>query len=240
MRITSLTMQNFRCFRDSTTLDLDADVVAIYGRNGSGKTTAFDAIEFAFLGEIGRFASETQPLASYVPNAFESGLPVVRVEYCENGGRNHIEASLEPDSSIKLGPNWSNHRDLLYQWLVQDGYEPARREVGPIRDLFRASVLLSQWSIRQYIGARPDERASVLAHIAGVSYLQRCLEKAQEVQKLAERRGVQNRGKSQGLAEERQHLTAELTSAEQRRKGLRERIGDKLASKREKCVANQA
>ena len=49
MRIKSVTLENFRCFRE-TKLDLSADIVAIYGRNGVGKTAIFDAFEFALLG----------------------------------------------------------------------------------------------------------------------------------------------------------------------------------------------
>jgi exonuclease SbcC len=226
MRITSLSMQNFRCFRELTTLDLAADVVAIYGRNGSGKTTVFDAIEFALLGEIGRFAGEPRTV-SYLPNVSESALPTVRVGY--NDGLDPIEASLQPDCTIRLS-RWSNHRDLLYEWLVRDEYQPARREIDAIRGLFRATVLLSQWSIRNYIDASPEGRSSVLAHIAGVPYLQRCLEKARDVQKLAERQESQVRVKLQEAAAEIQQLAAELSGAEQRSKAARDRIGGKLVS----------
>ena len=49
MRLKTLSFQDFRGFATGT-LDLSADVVAIYGRNGAGKTTVFDAIEFALFG----------------------------------------------------------------------------------------------------------------------------------------------------------------------------------------------
>lgn len=226
MRITSLTMRDFRCFRGSTTIDLNADVVAIYGRNGSGKTTVFDAIEFALLGEIGRFALEQQTL-SYLPNALEKALPIVRVDYNE-GTPNHLEVSLQPDGSIALSLPWSTHRDFLYEWLVREEYQTPRREVSAVRDLFRASVLLSQWSIRHFVRADPSDRASVLANIAGVPYLQRCLEKAQDVQKLAEKREAKFGGDSQLMAADLQKIANDVAATENRRKAMLTRLGDKL------------
>lgn len=236
MRLTSLTVEHFRCFRGSTRIDLAADVVAIYGRNGSGKTTVFDAIEWALLGEIGRFASEPET-AAYLPNALEQQLPVVCVGY-DDDGDGYLEARLQQDGTVALSPSWSNHRDLLYDWLVQDAYQPARREVSAVRDLFRASVLLSQWSIRNFVErASPEERASVLAHIAGVPYLQRCLEKAQEVQRLAGRRAADVEGQSRAQAEEIQKMSAELAATENRRKATLARLGEKLVEKNDLAKA---
>lgn len=226
MLITSLTMQDFRCFRGSTTIDLNADVVAIYGRNGSGKTTIFDAIEFALLGEIGRFASEQETL-SYLPNVLEKALPIVRIDYNE-GTPNHLEVSLQADGSILLSPPWSNRRDFLYEWLVQEEYQTPRREVSAVRDLFRASVLLSQSSIRNFVRADPSDRASVLANIAGVPYLQRCLEKAQDVQKLAQRQEAKIEGDSQLIAADLQKIANDVAATENRRKAMLARLGDKL------------
>jgi len=230
MRLTSLTMQDFRCFRGSTKIDLDANVVAIYGRNGSGKTTVFDAIEFAFFGEIGRFAAEHEKLVSYLPNALETALPKVRVDYID-AAPNHIGASLQSDDSIVVTPNWSNRRQFLYDCLVQDNYQSARREVSAISDLFRASVLLSQRSIRHFVEADPSVRVSFLAHISGVPYLQRCLEKAQDVQKLADKREAEAGSASEVMAAELQKIANDLAATENRRKAILARLGDKLISR---------
>ena len=58
MRLKRLSLEDFRSF-GSGSVDISADVVAIYGRNGSGKTTIFDAIEFALFGSIDRLNSST-------------------------------------------------------------------------------------------------------------------------------------------------------------------------------------
>ena len=54
-RVTGLTLSDFRAFRGQVHFDLDADIVVLGGPNGLGKTSFFDAIDFACTGSIGRF-----------------------------------------------------------------------------------------------------------------------------------------------------------------------------------------
>lgn len=230
MRISSLTLENFRCFRGTTTIDLAADVVAIYGRNGVGKTALFDAIEFGLLGKIGRFEREWEPLV-FLPNAMEDKLPRVNIELA-NGRAEHVEVSLSPDGENELSGSggWATHRDLLYDWLVSERYKPARREVAPLRDLFRTGVLLSQSSIRDYIDADPAGRAKVLTNIAGAPYLYRCLEKAKDVQALAFRRIEQVVADSDALSETLRTLEQDVAVTEQQQQVLVERLVSGLTS----------
>jgi len=60
-RLKTLEVQGFRSFQDSATLDLNADVVLIYGKNGSGKTSLVSALEMAITGnvyDLSRFESD--------------------------------------------------------------------------------------------------------------------------------------------------------------------------------------
>ena len=56
IRISRLSMTNFKCFREKE-LNLDEDIITIRGRNGAGKTTIADAILFCLFGKN----SEGQP-----------------------------------------------------------------------------------------------------------------------------------------------------------------------------------
>jgi ATPase involved in DNA repair len=89
MRLKQIALENFRCFRLAN-IDLSADIVAIYGRNGVGKTAIFDAIQFALLGSIGRFADEPTP-PDYLPHVFSDDKAVV-----------HIDFKDDTDSWVKL------------------------------------------------------------------------------------------------------------------------------------------
>lgn len=53
-RLINLELENFRAYgRKPQPLDLDADVVLIYGRNGSGKTSLLSAVEYGVTGHVG-------------------------------------------------------------------------------------------------------------------------------------------------------------------------------------------
>ena len=53
-RLDAVEIKNFRAYRKAQTLDLAADLVVLYGPNGFGKTSFFDAIDFGATGDIGR------------------------------------------------------------------------------------------------------------------------------------------------------------------------------------------
>src|SRR5262245_39125780 len=52
-------MTGFRCFRRRTRIDLPHGFLVITGRNGTGKSTLIDAVEFALTGTIGKYRTES-------------------------------------------------------------------------------------------------------------------------------------------------------------------------------------
>lgn len=55
IRISQVEMEGFRGFRKRTRFDFPNGFAVLTGRNGSGKSTVFDAIDFAFTGTISKF-----------------------------------------------------------------------------------------------------------------------------------------------------------------------------------------
>jgi exonuclease SbcC len=51
-QLTKLGLMGFRSYRKATEVPLDADVVIVYGPNGSGKTAMFSALEYALTGTV--------------------------------------------------------------------------------------------------------------------------------------------------------------------------------------------
>ena len=55
VRLKELEINNFRAYRGSHKFDLDADLIVLFGPNGFGKTSFFDAIDFVCTGGVARF-----------------------------------------------------------------------------------------------------------------------------------------------------------------------------------------
>lgn len=86
VQLASLTIENFRAYRSPRTFELGSDITILYGPNGFGKTSFFDAIDFAATGGIGRLRTssdahfektaahlDSDPTRSSVSLAFSAG-----------------------------------------------------------------------------------------------------------------------------------------------------------------------
>ena len=58
VRLKEMKVQGFRIYGKEETFDLDADLVVLYGANGLGKTSFFDAFEYGLTEEIKRFSKK--------------------------------------------------------------------------------------------------------------------------------------------------------------------------------------
>ena len=195
MRIKRVILDNFRCFRH-TEIDLSGDIVAIYGRNGVGKTAFFDDLEFALLGSVCRFVKYSDT-PFYLPNVLSDDNGMVHIVF--NGDTDDwVQVSIDRmtfDDHMDSSGGWRSRRDLLYGLLVDENYSPPRREVSTVAELFRSTVLLAQHTIGQFVEGDTAERSRILSYLAGSGYIQRCLDKAKEVMKEAKKRERQEQSK---------------------------------------------
>ena len=226
MRLKTLSFQDFRGFATGT-LDLSADVVAIYGRNGAGKTTVFDAIEFALFGSISRLErlpSETDCIG----RVGGTEAPVVRLALQDDTESPWTETTWSRATRqlerVSGSGNWRSHRDLLYELLVDEDELQGRRDVAAVREMFRATLFLSQHSIQGFIEKGAEERTRTLAGLAGLGHIQRARDKTDRVIALLE---GQQRALEAGLEQERQQLKEDLSQLARlrgERDGLRSRL----------------
>lgn len=83
MKIRSLKICGFRGFSDETIFHFnDAKVILLYGPNGHGKTSVFDAIEWGLSGEIHRFdqATDERKRTRFIRNMHANPLKETYVE----------------------------------------------------------------------------------------------------------------------------------------------------------------
>jgi chromosome segregation protein len=91
VRIAYVEICGFRGFRDRARIEVPHGFLVVTGRNGSGKSTICDAVEFALTGTIGKYATEKggkESLADYIWWRGESAVrePYVSVGFSDDVG----------------------------------------------------------------------------------------------------------------------------------------------------------
>lgn len=89
MRIQSLEIEAFRGFNEKQKFEFPkVDILILYGPNGHGKTSFFDAIEWVITGKIFRYNQKSQERnqSKFVGNKFSETLPCVSIEFVSDSG----------------------------------------------------------------------------------------------------------------------------------------------------------
>jgi DNA repair exonuclease SbcCD ATPase subunit len=172
-RITRLTIENFRRF-DEVSIDLDGDVVLIYGRNGMGKTTICDALELSLFPGLRRL--QWDPDITEIPN-YE---PLIRA----GSTRGYAQIRIDGSKSKAFSLETKVTKTVIQRTL--DGSSESQEGVVTfltgnadvqkegIVDILRYTHFLGQHSIRDFIyGSRESShqitttRYNLLAEMFG-------------------------------------------------------------------------
>ena len=155
-RLTSLRIGNFRAYKRTQEFDLDADVVVFSGPNGIGKTSLFDAIDFACTGGIARYEK--------LPRYKKGGMQKICANLDSDGAKSFVAMDIKQggvDNSIvrfvnsaaksKSGHDTHDRKGLLQLLTGSSETIPGLR-VDNLIDLFRASHSYAQ----EYHSLTPD------------------------------------------------------------------------------------
>ena len=149
-RLATLTVEGFRVYRDAQTFDLDASVIVLYGPNGLGKTSLFDAIEYACTGRVGRLCkirrsqSEFARIASHLDKTPGSGSVVLTLK----GDDPNSPARRIQRGTGDWGTAWVDgeecSRKAVINTITQAGWLDIVPRLPNLESLFRATHLFSQ------------------------------------------------------------------------------------------------
>lgn len=140
----SVTIENFRAYRAPMTFEIGSEITVLFGPNGFGKTSFFDAIDFGVTGSIGRLKVTDKNRFNEVAAHLDSKPEEARVAltYRSDGKSYTIERTVSDPARALLDGSPADRKPILKQ-LTKSGEAVAER-VDNLINLFRASHLFSQ------------------------------------------------------------------------------------------------
>lgn len=148
IRLDQLRINNFRAYRQKNTIDLDADIVVFFGPNGFGKTSLFDAIDFACTGGVsklderyGRNTNRLQDVFTHLDSIKEEAY--VGVTISAGGVKSNLERFVHNRTTADVNGEKLNRTKTL---MLLAGLEekPADARIENLVRLFRSSHLFGQ------------------------------------------------------------------------------------------------
>jgi len=166
MILTSLHMQNYKKYQDNR-LEFAEGLTGIIGRNGSGKSTIFDAITFALYGDV-RGEKET-------------------IRYAKAGEKDFVSVTLVFEIDAK---SYKVVREMRGKTLTAKAYlydsddsliaDTARgvtsevvRLIGMNREAFMHTVFASQKELTALSGLKNEERKRIIRKLLGLEKIDR-------------------------------------------------------------------
>lgn len=143
VRLNRVTIQNFRAYRAPRTFELGANLTVLYGPNGFGKTSFFDAIDFAATGSIGRLSISREQLTKVARHLDAAGEPsFVELSFTADGTGHEIVRRVDTPNHALLDDEPSDRKSILAR--LTSGRASTSDRIEHQISLFRASHLFSQ------------------------------------------------------------------------------------------------
>ena len=204
MRPLELELEGFAAFRERTTVDFrDADLFAIVGATGHGKSSLIDAISFALYGKVPRHGERD------IAPVMTLGCNETRVSFTfELAGASYIATRV---LRRKASGDGANTRAMRLELVHDDGTtgvlagkkdefdEAVRNLIGLDFDQFTKCVVLPQGQFASFLHARAGDRVAILSALLDLGRYDRMATAARE-------RGKRAAGAREALAAERDRL----------------------------------
>ena len=189
IRLESISIENFRAYRKAQEFDLSADVTVLYGPNGFGKTSFFDAIDFAATGEIGRLKTRVSGAQFNKTAAHLDSMPqdsIVSLAFTSNGVAHKVTRRVSSRMKPLLDGRLCDRKMILAE-LTGGGVDTIDR-IEHLVNLFRATHLFSQEHQELAKGFERDCELSepIVSHMLALEDYARASKKASRVRDLAQ------------------------------------------------------
>ena len=137
-------IENFRAYRKSQSFKIGKDITVLFGPNGFGKTSFFDAIDFAITGGIGRLEPQRHTKFSMIAKHLDANQeePMVSIKFSSKDTVHEIIRSVKDRNHPILDGKPTSRKSILSKLTL--GGQTAGERVDHLVRLFRASHLFSQ------------------------------------------------------------------------------------------------
>lgn len=194
----SISIQNFRAYRAKKDFTLGSAITVLYGPNGFGKTSFFDAVDYVVTGGVGRLSKASGGLtkaAKHLDSGEESTVVTLTLE---REGRQHvITRDLAEYNNAQVNGKVTSRKDVLS--LMTGGAPSAADRVENMVALFRATHLFSQDSqeLTRDVAEKCELPADIVSRMLAFEDYVSGLKKAEDVLKLARQALVEARTQAQ-------------------------------------------
>ncbi|WP_100404123.1 AAA family ATPase [Bacillus sp. FJAT-42315] len=178
MNIKKLIIKNFKNYMGEVVFDLSKEVILLYGANGFGKSSFFDAIEWCLTGKINRFDGSENELKYDIANkrihneeSFEvavtlefDGNTLIRYFNVTNGNVGNLQVRIiSKDDKVHIG------QEQIENFLKMHTANFITYERGGFSQLLKQAYILSQDQVTDFITSEDaKERYKALANIMGL------------------------------------------------------------------------
>lgn len=182
----SISIQNFRAYRTKKVFELGSAVTILYGPNGFGKTSFFDALDFAVTGGIGRLAGAPGGLGRVAKHLDSQGDSTeVSLTLVREGETHVVTRNLADHNNALVNGKATSRKEVLS--LLTGGTAPGADRVDSLVDLFRATHLFSQENqeLTQDVASKCELSSDLVSRMLAFEDYASGLKKVEEVLKLA-------------------------------------------------------
>lgn len=172
-RIGSLQLQGFRVFGRPVRLNLDASLVVVYGRNGTGKTSLCEGLEWALTGDVARFRDQSADTA-------DADEPLLNLAAAEARAELSLLSRSTARSVVRSLSATGDRRCLVDKKDISTQAEsiaeilgarlPEREHITRLRDTFRRYHVLDQATSLEFLRIMdPHDRYQALRPMVGTA-----------------------------------------------------------------------
>lgn len=164
MKLTYIDICGFRGYRNSVRIDFAQGFTIIDGRNGVGKSTIFDAIEYALTGSISKYEeakASGESVADYIWWTGDGPAPTDR--YVEVGFRDS-----EGDINIRRTQFLDPENDVMHNLEVRL-CEPSLSPLEPIQRLCGTAIIRDEHITRLSLDLKEADRYALLREALGAN-----------------------------------------------------------------------